>query len=103
MSFTTDPVTEKRIEQYTLPKDSQASFIDIRTTSLASGIQLVQTGHFVMSAPLQLANNFEREDLIIKPVKERMELREAGVHVRKSTLEAYVVQFVIKYMQEITL
>jgi len=102
VSFTTDPVTEKRIKQYTLPKDSQASFIDIRTTSLASGIQLVQTGHFVMSAPLQLANNFEREGLIIKPVKERMELREAGVHVRKSTLESSVVQFVIKYMQEIT-
>ena len=102
VSFTTDPVTEKRIKQYTLPKDSQASLIDIRTTSLASGIQLVQTGHFVMSAPLQLANNFEREGLIIKPVKERMELREAGVHVRKSTLESSVVQFVIKYMQEIT-
>jgi DNA-binding transcriptional LysR family regulator len=102
VSFTTDPVTEKRIKQYTLPKDSQASFIDIRTTSLASGIQLVQTGHFVMSAPLQLANNFEREGLIIKPVKERMELREAGIYVRKSTLESYVVQFVIKYMQEIT-
>lgn len=102
VSFTTDPVTEKRIEQYTLPNDSEASFIDIRTTSLASGIQLVQTGHFVMSAPLQLANNFEREGLIIKPFSERMELRQAGVHVRKSTLEASVIQFVIAYMQEIT-
>ena len=102
VSFTTDPVTEKRIEQYTLPNNSEASFIDIRTTSLASGIQLVQTGHFVMSAPLQLANNFEREGLVIKPVRERMELRQAGVHVRKSTLEAPVIQFVIAYMQEIT-
>jgi DNA-binding transcriptional LysR family regulator len=102
VSFTTDPVTENKIEQYTLPRDSHASFIDIRTTSLSSGIQLVQTGHFVMSAPLQLANNFEKEGLTIKPVKTRMELREAGIHVRKSTLKTYVVQSVIKYMQEIT-
>jgi DNA-binding transcriptional LysR family regulator len=102
VSFTTDPVTENKIEQYTLPRDSHASFIDIRTTSLASGIQLVQTGHFVMSAPLQLANNFEKEGLTIKPVKTRMELREAGIHVRKSTLKTSVVQSVIKYMQEIT-
>ena len=55
VSFTNDAKTEKRIEEHTLPRGQQTSHVDIRTTSLLTGAQLVQTGRFVMSAPLQLA------------------------------------------------
>ena len=101
VSFTSDPVTEKRIEQYTTPKGTEDSLIDIRTTSLASGIQLVKTGHFVMSAPIQIDSIFEKAGLIIRPVEQRMDIRDAGLHVRKSMLGSQVIQNVIRYFQNI--
>ena len=101
VSFTIDPVTEQRIEQYTLPKGSTESLIDVRTTSLASGMQLVKTGNFVMSAPLQLAEVFQKEGLVIRPVLHRMDLRDAGLHVRKSTLGAGVIKAVIRYFERL--
>jgi type III secretory pathway lipoprotein EscJ len=94
-------VTEQRIEQYTLPKGSTESLIDVRTTSLASGVQLVKTGNFVMSAPLQLAEVFQKEGLVIRPVLHRMDLRDAGLHVRKSTLGAGVIKAVIRYFERL--
>lgn len=101
VSFTIDPVTEQRIEQYTLPKGSQKSLIDIRTTSLATGVQLVKTGNFVMSAPLQLANVVEKDGLIIRPVLHRMQPRNAGVHVRKSSLEYGAIETVFSYFERV--
>ena len=101
VSFTIDPVTELRIEQYTLPKGSKTSLIDVRTTSLATGVQLVKTGRFVMSAPLQLAKVVEKEGLVIRPVLHRMQPRDAGVHVRKSSLEYGAVKMVLSYFDRI--
>ena len=97
VSFTIDPVTEQRIEEYTLPKGSKKSLIDIRTTSLATGVQLVKTGNFVMSAPLQLAKVVEKEGLVIRPVLHRMNPRDAGIHVRKSSLEYGAIRTVIAH------
>lgn len=101
VSFTVDPVTELRIEQYTLPKGSKKSLIDIRTTSLATGVQLVKSGQFVMSAPLQLAKVVEKEGLVIRPVLHRMQPRNAGIHVRKSSLEYGAIKTVISYFDRI--
>lgn len=101
VSFTIDPVTEQRIEQYTLPKGSKKSLIDIRTTSLATGVQLVKTGRFVMSAPLQLAKVVEKEGLVIRPVLHRMHPRDAGIHVRKSSLEYGAIKTVISHFDSV--
>lgn len=99
VSFTIDPVTEQRIEQYTLPKGSKRSLIDIRTTSLATGVQLVKTGRFVMSAPLQLANVVKKEGLVIRPVLNRMQPRNAGIHVRRSSQEYGAIKTVLSYFE----
>ena len=101
VSFTIDPVTELKIEQYTLPKGSKKSLIAIRTTSLATGVQLVKTGRFVMSAPLQLATVVKKDGLVIRPVLHRMQPRDAGVHVRKSSLEYGAVKTVISYFDRV--
>ena len=101
VSFTIDPVTEQRIEEYTLPKGSKTSLIDIRTTSLATGVQLVKSGRFVMSAPLQLATVVAKEGLVIRPVLHRMHPRDAGVHVRKSSLEYGAIKTVIAHFDSI--
>lgn len=101
VSFTVDPITEQRIEQYTLPKGSSKSLIDIRTTSLAAGVQLVKTKRFVMSAPLQLANVVAKEGLVIRPVLHRMQPRNAGIHVRKSSLEYGAIKAVISYFDSV--
>lgn len=101
VSFTIDPVTEQKIEQYTLPKGSQKSLIDIRTTSLATGVQLVKTGRFIMSAPLQLANVVKKDGLVIRPVLHRMRPREAGIHVRKSSLEYGAINAVLSYFERV--
>ena len=101
VSFTIDPVTEKRIEEYTLPKGSKQSLIDIRTTSLATGVQLVKTGRFVMSAPLQLASVVKKEGLIIRPVLHRMQPRSAGVHVRRSSQEYGAIKTIVSYFDHV--
>ena len=101
VSFTIDPVTEKRIEEYTLPKGSKQSLIDIRTTSLATGVQLVKTGRFVMSAPLQLASVVKKEGLIIRPVMHRMQPRSAGVHVRRSSQEYGAIKTIVSYFDHV--
>ena len=101
VSFTIDPVTEKRIEEYTLPKGSKQSLIDIRTTSLATGVQLVKTGRFVMSAPLQLASVVKKEGLIIRPVMHRMQPRSAGVHVRRSCQEYGAIKTIVSYFDHV--
>lgn len=101
VSFTIDPVTEQKIEQYTLPKGSKRSLIDIRTTSLATGVQLVKTGRFVMSAPLQLSEVVRKEGLVIRPVLHRMQPRDAGIHVRKSSLGYGAIKAVISYLDQL--
>lgn len=101
VSFTIDPVTELRIEQYTLPKGTKKSLIDIRTTSLATGVQLVKTGRFVMTAPLQLAKVVNKEGLVIRPFLHRMQLRDAGVHVRESSLEYGAIKTVLSYFDRL--
>lgn len=97
VSFVVDPVTESSIERYTLPEGTSKSLIDIRTTSFATGIQLVKTGQFVMSAPLQLAPVVEKDGLVIRPFQHRMPQRNAGLHVRKSALGYGAIQSVISY------
>ncbi len=101
VSFTIDPVTEQRIEEYTLPKGSKKSLIDIRTTSLATGVQLVKTGRFVMSAPLQLASVMKKEGLTIRPVLHRMHPRNAGVHVRRSSQEYGAIKTLVSYFDHV--
>ena len=101
VSFTNDAQTEKRIEEHTLPRGQQTSHVDIRTTSLVTGAQLVQTGRFVMSAPLQLADFFEKDGLVIRPVLQRMHVREAGIHVRKSSLEYGAIKASLAYFDTI--
>ena len=92
---------EKRIDDYTLPKGSKTSLIDIRTTSLATGVQLVKTGRFVMSAPLKIANVVAKEGLVFRTVLHRMHPRDAGVHVRKSSLEYGAIKTVIAHFDSI--
>lgn len=101
VSFTIDPVTEQNIEHYIHPKGLKKSLIDIRTTSLATGVQLVKSGGFVMSAPLQLASVVEKEGLVIRPVLNRMEPRDAGIHVRKSALGFGAIKAVIAYFDQL--
>ncbi|MCY4191332.1 MAG: LysR family transcriptional regulator [Rhodospirillaceae bacterium] len=101
VSFTVDPVTEQTIEQFTLPKGSRKSLIDIRTASLATGMQLVKTGRFVMSAPLQLSDVVGKEGLVIRPVLHRMQPRDAGIHIRTSALEYGAIKAVISYFDHV--
>ncbi len=99
--FAFDPETESRIQQYTVPDVKIASGIDVRTTSFATGLQLVKEGGFVMSAPLQLASRVESEGLVIRPTKQGMPRRSAGVHVRKSSLRYGAVQAVLNFFDQV--
>lgn len=101
VSFVVDPVTERSIEQYTLPSGTNKPLIDIRTTSFATGVQLVKTGQFVMSAPLQLSEIVKSDGLVILPVRNGMPRRDAGVHVRKSLLGYGAIQFLINYFERL--
>ena len=99
VSFVDDPITERSIEQYTLPGGADGTLIDIRTTSFATGVQLVKSGSFVMSAPLQLGDTVKRDGLVILPLRGGMPKREAGIHVRKSMLGYGAIKTVINYFE----
>ncbi|MCV0427439.1 MAG: LysR family transcriptional regulator [Roseibium sp.] len=99
VSFVVDPETERRIQEYCAPEGAVESMIDIRTTSFATGLQLVKEGGFVMSAPLQLANRIESEGLRIRPTVHGMPRRDAGVYVRKSSLGYNAIQAVLSYFE----
>lgn len=99
--FAFDPETERRIQQYTVPEVRIASGIDVRTTSFATGLQLVKEGNFVMSAPLQLAERVEREGLVIRPTTLGMPRRQAGLHVRKSSLGFNTISAVLEFFDTV--
>jgi len=103
VSFLSDEVTESRLLKYSVPEDEQESLIDIRTTSFATGLQLVSEGQFVMSAPLQLANVVEKEGLVIRPARGGMPRRKAGLHIRKSTMGYRCIQTVIEYFKRLAI
>jgi len=99
VSFLSDQETESRLLKYSVPKGEQDSLVDIRTTSFATGLQLVGEGQFVMSAPLQLARIVEKEGLIIRPARGGMPRRKAGLHLRKSTMGYGCIQTVIEHFK----
>ena len=54
-----------------------------------------------MSAPLQLARVVKKEGLVIRPVLHRIQPRDAGVHVRKSSLEYGAIKTVMSYFDHV--
>jgi len=101
VSFVADPVTERSIERYTLPKGSESSLITIRTTSFATGVQLVKSGRFVMSAPLQLARIVKEDGLVIRPAHKGMPRRNGGIYVRRSSLGFGAIQAVRRFFENL--
>lgn len=101
VSFVADPVTERFIERYTLPKGSSGSLITIRTTSFATGVQLVKSGNFVMSAPLQLERIVKKDGLVIRPAQNGMPRRDAGVYVRRSSLGFGAIKTVRRFFEKL--
>lgn len=99
VSFVVDPETEKRIQEICAPEGALDSIIDIRTTSFATGLQLVKEGGFVMSAPLQLASRIESEGLTIRPSLHGMPRREGGIYVRKSSLGYSAIQAALEFFE----
>lgn len=100
VSFLSDQETESRLLKYSVPRGEQESLIDIRTTSFATGLQLVGEGQCVMSAPLQLTRIVEKEGLVIRPARGGMPRRKAGLHLRKSTMGYRCIQTVIDHFLE---
>lgn len=99
--FAVDPETERTIREYCVPKGAFAPTIDVRTTSFATGLQLVRQGNFVMSAPLQLAPVIEAEGLVIRPTLQGMPRRQAGVHLRKSALGYAAIQTLLGFFDDV--
>lgn len=99
--FAVDPETERTIRNYCVPKTAIAPTIDVRTTSFATGLQLVRQGKFVMSAPLQLAQRIESEGLVIRPTLQGMPKRQAGIHIRKSAMGYGAIQTILTFFDEL--
>lgn len=97
--FAVDPETERSIQEYRAPVSLRPPIIDVRTTSFSTGLQMVQCGGFVMSAPLQLASVIEAAGLSIRPVINGMPRRQAGIHVRKSALGYGVVKDLLAFFE----
>ena len=98
--YTDDPETEKTIGRYYLPYPAKPK-VAVRTTSFSTGLQLVSQGNFVMSAPLQLAKTIEAENLVIRPPRRSMPRRQAGIHVRRSSLGFAAIQVLLKTLDNL--
>lgn len=101
--FADDPETERTIRKYCVPKAAIAPTIDVRTTSFATGLQLVRQGDFVMSAPLQLAQRIESEGLVIRPNVQGLPQRQAGIHFRKSASGYGAIQSILSYFEDLNI
>ncbi len=99
--YTDDPETEKTIGQYYLPLGLEQPEVSVRTTSFSTGLQLVSQGNFVMSAPLQLARTIEAQGLVIRPSHRGMPRREAGIHIRKSSLGFAAIQVLLETLDKL--
>ncbi|MEP3279216.1 MAG: LysR family transcriptional regulator [Stappiaceae bacterium] len=99
--FAVDPETERSLANYCVPKGINSPMIDVRTTSFATGLQLVRQSQFVMSAPLQLARRIEAEGLVIRPTLHGMPKRDAGIHFRKSAAGFGVIQAVVAFFEKL--
>lgn len=97
--FGFDEATETRIEAYSRPTVQKRDVIGIRTTSFATGLQLVKDGPFIMSAPLQLSNRVHNEGLVIKRTMQGMPKRGAGMHFRKSSANFGAIQSSLKFFE----
>jgi DNA-binding transcriptional LysR family regulator len=98
--FAVDPETERSIQEFCVPGSMDHPIIDVRTTSFSTGLQLVQCGGFVMSAPLQLVSVIEAAGLTIKPIINGVPRRHAGVHVRKSALGHGVIRDLLAFFED---
>lgn len=100
ISFVVDPDTEASIKKAIDPSGEKVVEIDVRSSSFATGVQLVKGGNTFMTAPLQLAETVEKDNLVILPTRPvKMPRRQAGVHVRKSSLGFNAIQSVIEYFE----
>lgn len=95
--FAIDLETEEHIQKFAVP---EMAGIDIRMSSFTAGLQLVKKGDFVMSAPLQLATVIQREGLVIRPTPQGMPVRDAGAHVRKSSLRSNAIRSLLAFFDE---
>ena len=98
--FTVDHETEKKIEEYFIPKSVSQFIVDVRTTSFNAGLQLVRQGKYALSAPLQLAPEINDAGLIIRPTVHGMPRRKAGIHVRKSSIGYGVIQAIMEFFDD---
>lgn len=98
--FAVDPETERTLREYCVPKAEIAPTIDVRTTSFATGLQLVRQGQFVMSAPLQLAQRIQHESLVIRPTEQGMPKRQAGIYFRESSTRFGAIQETLDFFEE---
>lgn len=101
VSFLSDEETENSLLKHKKQKGKQLTLIDIRTTSFATGLQLVGQGQFAMSAPLQLAGIVEKEGLVIRPARGGMPRRKAGLHVRRSTMKYRCIQVIMEHFRRL--
>ena len=98
--FGTDPRTEGRIRSLVETRGHTPWSVDVRTSSFATGLQMVKDGPFVMSAPLQLASRVKNEGLVILPTEQGMPHRSAGVHFRQSALGFGVVKAALRFFED---
>ncbi len=95
--FSDDPESESSILSCWDPGPATISSIDVHTSSFAAGLQLVRQGEFVMAAPLQLAPIIEKEGLVVRPTRQGMPKKQAGIYLRKSTLEFGVIRSLLDF------
>ncbi len=99
--FSIDPENERSIKDYWVPETTITPMIDVHTTSFATGLELVRQDNFVMSAPLQLAPIIQREGLVIRPTIHGMPRRQAGIHLRKSSLGYPAIQSLLGFFDDV--
>ena len=83
-----------------MPGALDQTIIDVRTTSFSTGLQLVREGKFVMSAPLQLAPVIEAAGLVIRPTRQGIPKRQAGIHFRQSALGYGAIQALLAFFDD---
>ena len=95
VNYTENPESEQALSRYYSQNGQKFPGMGAKTTSFMFGVQLVSTGRYVMTAPLQLAPRIEVYDVVIKRARKGMPRFPVGVLYRKSSIGyAVVARFV---------
>lgn len=95
-------LASKMVEGYYTRHGIKVPDYEVKTTSLAFGLEMVATGNFIMPAMIELTNAFKPLGINALPLEEPIDRFPIGAYVRTSSLQLPVIKRLIALAEDIS-